>query len=311
MLDVFNSFRNQEGYIELEKIPSLSLLDKNTFGSRQKLWFQTNEMEILFKQNMKINEDITEILNEFISHNLDIECASYDTAIYQGQKGVITQQFLQSKDEFLPAICLLCSDHNHKISNDIYTFLLALEYNQFDSKQIETIIAKLFQNQIQDIFTAQFDRNWGNLAFIQRQNQILLAPRHDSAGSFLSIFDPNKITHFLDMGKEKEQLFLRYKGFRTKFRISPFEKKYNAMQELVHASYGETYSQLPKSMQIGIKQALPLIEKLSLFSFKEVFQMLNDYNLEIPKRQQAFYQYILDYNIEMYEKEKQKVYNKF
>lgn len=126
MIDTFNLYRNQSGRIELEKIPEIKVIEKPTYGSRQKIWFQIKKQQILFKKNMRITEDITEIINELISQFLGIECVSYDLATYQGMNGVITKQFLQPEDQYKPTICLLCGDHMHKISNDIYTILQAL-----------------------------------------------------------------------------------------------------------------------------------------------------------------------------------------
>lgn len=305
MIDTFNLYRNQSGRIELEKIPEIKVIEKPTYGSRQKIWFQIKKQQILFKKNMRINEDITEIINELISQFLGIECVSYDLATYQGMNGVITKQFLQPEDQYKPTICLLCGDHMHKISNDIYTILQALEQKQVDNVHIRTNIQKLMENQVQDVFTSQFDRNVHNTGFIQREHNHLLAPRHDSANSFLNIFDTNKMDHFLH-AQNKEMLIKRYKGTRTKLKIMPNSNFQSSMEELVNFLYN-TPEDIPEIMQQTIPTTKKSIEKINLLQIKELFYTLEQYNILISNRQSQFFEYIWNYNLEDYQKEKKKL----
>lgn len=301
MIDNFNRYRNKSGYIELEKIKGIRSLEKPTYGSREKIWFEANGIEILFKKNMRANEDVKEIINEQISQFLKIECAEYDIATYQGMQGVITRKFLEPGETYLPTICLLCSDPHHKNSNDIATILKALEHNQVDPNQIEINIQKLFENQVQDMFTSQYDRNYQNTGF---KAGFTLAPRHDSAGSFLNIYDAYKINYFLD-ATNKEELIARYKGIWTKQKIMPNPKAESSIQEFVQYLYGPLYAQMPSVMQRGIENASLLVDQMFLLNLKNIFQTMAEYNQTVERRQQSFYQYILDYNLRTYEKEKE------
>ncbi len=306
MMDTFNSYRNQVGRIDLEKIPEIKTIKKPTYGSREKMWFQVKEQQILFKKNMRVNEDITEIINELISQFLEIECVSYDLATYQGMEGVIAKQFLQPEDQYKPTICLLCGDYMHKISNDIYTILQALEQKQVDIVHIQSNIQKLMKNQVQDVFTSQFDRNVHNTGFIQREHNHMLAPRHDSANSFLNIFDDNKMDHFL-YAQNKETLIKRYKGTRTKMKITPNSNFQSSMEELVNFLYNTTEN-IPVIMQQTIPIAKETITKINLLQLKELFYILEQYNIWIPNRQKQFFEYVWNYNLEDYQKEKKKTH---
>ncbi len=52
MIDTFNLYRNQSGRIELEKIPEIKVIEKSTYGSRQKIWLQVKMQQILFKKKI-------------------------------------------------------------------------------------------------------------------------------------------------------------------------------------------------------------------------------------------------------------------
>ena len=67
--------------------------EEETIGARNKFWF--NNYEYLFKE-IYINsfEDYAELIASELANFLNISCASYDLAIYNGKKGVITKNFV-------------------------------------------------------------------------------------------------------------------------------------------------------------------------------------------------------------------------
>ena len=82
------TFGIQNGFIQKDEI-------ENT-GARNKFWF--NNYGYLFKEIFEDSyEDFAELLSFEIAKELDIECASYDLAIYNGKNGVITKNFVNEE----------------------------------------------------------------------------------------------------------------------------------------------------------------------------------------------------------------------
>ncbi len=67
--------------------------EEETIGARNKFWF--NNYEYLFKEIYTNSfEDYAELIASELANFLNISCASYDLAIYNGKKGVITKNFV-------------------------------------------------------------------------------------------------------------------------------------------------------------------------------------------------------------------------
>ncbi len=71
--------------------------EEETKGARNKFWF--NNYEYLFKETYSDSyEDYAELIASELANFLNISCASYDLAIYNGKKGVITKNFVNEDD---------------------------------------------------------------------------------------------------------------------------------------------------------------------------------------------------------------------
>lgn len=304
MINNMDKYRNREGYIELKNIPNLKFLDRNTYGSRKKQWLKIGDTNYLFKENMRCNEDIKEVMNEEISTVLGIDKVQYDFAILNDKQGLITKDCLKQNDIFVPTKCLLFSDYTNKNSNDILTIYSALLKNNILEDEMIIILSPYIQGHIQDIFTSQYDRNYENTALINRNGKLLPFPRYDSANSFSNICDIQKMMNFMS-SPYKESLFEKYKGLKTKQSISCSTKSMNTLEELVYY-IKNNFEELPPSIKECFCINLHLIDKIAVINLLEIFKIIEDY-YKFDQRMKKFFEFIIDYNIERYEKEKQKI----
>lgn len=94
----FNTLR-QDGRINITLGIQNGLIQKDEIentGARNKFWF--NNYEYLFKEIFEDSyEDFAVLLSFEIAKELNIECASYDLAIYNGKNGVITKNFVNEE----------------------------------------------------------------------------------------------------------------------------------------------------------------------------------------------------------------------
>ncbi len=73
--------------------------EEETIGARNKFWF--NNYEYLFKEIYNNTyEDYAELIASELASFLNISCASYDLALFNGKKGVITKNFVNEDAGF-------------------------------------------------------------------------------------------------------------------------------------------------------------------------------------------------------------------
>lgn len=293
MLDIFNTYRTKDGFINLDKISDLVKMDLPTRGSRNKIWFSYLADLYLFKEEKNPFESIKEVINEELAIQFGVENASYDLAIYQEKIGVLSKDFIQEKD-FIPFLFLLFQ--RPKISNDLVTICDILETNNIEKKQIMNIAEGLFRNHLLDIFTTQRDRNVENQGFFIDGESYFLAPRYDSAGSFLTITNRRKFNNFCNH-PNKEKLLKKYKGYRTKFSLCPDTIKFNAIDVLLDLKYNFISSN-SFYLESVLKKLDSEMQKIYLLNVKEVFQKLHFYNIEMDQYFKNFLVSVLHSKIE-------------
>lgn len=305
MIDKFNKYRKINGYIDLNTIPK-EIIAKKVYGSRKdKFWFDYEGNEYLFKPNMNQEEDIREIINEELAKILEINNAEYDLGIFQGKKGVISKSFIKNKENLLLGLQILCK-YNLGIHNDIYTYIEALKKSGESSENIHNITEELFKRHILDILSAQRDRNNENIAFIESDNRITLAPRYDSAGSFLSICTPNKMNGFIT-SQSKEEFIKKYKGIRTKLRIIPGSMTENSIDEFFSSLNSEITS---NDLKQQIYNLGSYIEDALNIDFNIIYNILREYNIYLSNNSYMYYRTVYEYKVEEFEKKRLIKYKK-
>lgn len=301
MLDVFNDYRNNQGIIELDKIEQLKKQNKQTYGSRPKSWFSYEENFYLFKEEKQPLESIKEIINEELAIQYGLQNVIYDLAEYGGKKGTISLDFKNGK-QFEPFLFLLL--RNPKISNDLTTVCNTLTEINAPSENIREIAYQIFSNHLLDIFTTQRDRNIENQVFLKEEDKYTLAPRYDSAGSFLTITSQDKMRRFC-AHPTREVLLKKYKGYRSKFSLCPNTIKEDAIDILLGLKYGK----IPKDnfyLEQVFQSLDKEIQKIYLLNFKEIFNKLKFYNIALEKTFQKFLVCVFETKLREYERKEQE-----
>lgn len=301
MLDQFNRYRDKDGYIVIDNIKDKQKLDNKTFGSREKYWFMLEDIKALFKINQKNGEDIKEIVNEQISNYLGIPSAGYDLAIYGDKKGVLTLPLINENDIFLPVLLLIFESKTVGISNDILTIYKALLENKATDEELTDIMNLYFANQVQDIFTFQFDRNINNSGIVLGKQGFSIAPRFDSSGSFLKFFNDNSINKFLLRTDKREYVYK--KGWaRTKLKIMKSGRVESSLNEFISFKYiDELQNKLPVIMQNSLKCTDAIIQKMYNYNLKDTLQNLLYYNITVSNMYQKLFEFCLFLSKEKYE----------
>lgn len=306
MLDQFNSYRNKNGYINLDQIKNKFIINNNIYGSRNKEWLSLNGTKVLFIENKRHGEDIKEMVNQEISRYLKVSSANYDLAIKEGKAGVITLPFFTGKQVFLPAMLLLFQSKTVGNSNDILSIYNALVENNASNNELICIMNAYFLNQVQDIFTFQYDRNMENSGIILDDKKFLPGVRFDSAGSFLKFYEDKKINSFLLRQDRKVCVYNKNYG-RTKLRITPTQT-YDSIKEFIQFRYLDEFnSKLPEIMKDSIKNMDSSVEKMYNYNLKETFDKLSYYNINVSNMYQKLIKFCLDLSKERFEDDMNKI----
>ena len=299
MLDNFNKYRNKNGYVDINIIPR-EILNRKIYGScKDKFWFKYEGNFYLFKPNMNPEEDIREIRNEEMAKVLGIENAKYDLAIFHEKKGVISKDFIQPNTNLVLGVQLLCK-YNLGIHNDIITYMEAIKKSGETKEKICIITKEMLKRQILDILSAQRDRHIKNIAFIESNKGLFLAPRFDSANSFLSICTPNKMLSFT-MLQQKEEQIKKYKGIRTKLRILPGSMTENSIDELFSSMDSKAMPDNLKSLFYDIDY---YIERALNINFTDIYNILKEYNIHLPNSYYNYYKMVYEYKVEEFQKKR-------
>lgn len=304
MLQTFDIYRNQKGYINLDKIKKEEL-SRQTYGSRlNKQWFSIENEEYLFKGNNGELEDIKQILDECLAKILQIDSVESDLAIYHGQKGTISKDFI-GKKKYLTMLHLLCEFNS--VHNDICTYIEALKARKKDEKEIMFCIKVWMENHLLDIFTCQRDRNIKNIALLEENGILIPAPRYDSAANFLTIVKPNKIKNFM-LEKDKNSLIEKYRGVRTKQRITSGDIRENAIDELLKIQFG-LQTDIPELLGRELGNTDAFLAELTRVDFNEIYSFLAWHNIKLNELYKEYFKTVFQYKImEYYSKE--EVYRK-
>ncbi len=300
----FDKYRNKKGYILLDDVDK-TVISTTVYGSRQnKKWFLIGDENYLFKGSNGPLEEIKEIVNEFISNQLNISNAQYDLALYKGVKGIITKDFSNGKS-FKTMLSFLC-EINH-VHNDLYTYVQILRAKGVKEEDITRNLKIWLCNHVLDIFTCQRDRHFKNIALFT--DTLMPTPRYDSCGSFLTISKYDKVYNFVK-SSSKTELIEKYKGIRTKLRIFPGNVRENSIDELLKAQeFPNDETNIPQLIKKELLDIRNLLLNISWIDFNEIYYQLQDSNIVLNSIYQDYFKIVIDLKMQEYF-EKEHVYKR-
>lgn len=131
-----------------------------------------------------------------------------------------------------------------------------------------------------------------------------LAPRYDSANSFLTITKYDKVAAFVQANSyDRERLIQKYKGVRTKLRIISGSISQNSIEELLSAQYDELLN-IPTIIKSELAKVDEFISKVSEVNIDSINKMLGDYNIKLGRIYIDFYKMVMEIKLKEYETKK-------
>lgn len=196
------SFRNEEGFINLNKLNSYREKGTIVEGSNAKQWFNVNGIRFLFKEYESVLPCFGEVLYYRAAKMCGINCAQYDFAVYDGKVGTISYDFLEDNEAYYNFLELSCQfgDSNFDLENiSSNKELLIIQNNKYNNMNA---IRDLIENSLNassekkkemeiglvDMFTLDtifwhLDRTLWNYGIVinEDNDELRLAPIHDNS----------------------------------------------------------------------------------------------------------------------------------
>ena len=208
MSSIFNRVNNDLRYPILEV--STSEIDQEPLGTKEKFWYKKNGQSFLFKRSREgTGEHWAEKAACELASLLNLPCASYDLAIWEGKQGVVTINFandcaLAHGNELLARLPEYEKVKDKKYNQPLYTlnrviaFLDKLGNDKSFRSTVNSLNAlDIFSGYLLfDAWISNQDRhheNWGCLWTNDSLNQTL-APSYDHAAS-LGSFETDDSKH--------------------------------------------------------------------------------------------------------------------
>lgn len=216
-LDLDSYFVNRLGrnFTDREDLFNERLIDIENGGRSNKFWILSEDKEkiALFKEQLSVDSDesYAELISEEISKILGMPTAHYDLATFNGEKGVISYNFIKKEDSYYSGFDIITDFYEQKLENnselselygiDYYRndiddvldklnnledvwIILEEKYKGFHDKEriVSRIVNGLVDKLIFDILTVNVDDhcdNWGELDSLEDGR--ILAPQFDNA----------------------------------------------------------------------------------------------------------------------------------
>lgn len=206
-------FRNNQGYIDLDSIKN-KRLQPNIVGTKPKTWLLLDDGRVLFKETNPLSyEDLAHLFFAEFLEQCQLEHASYDLAILNGKRGVITPDFTKEGELLITGETLLAllkttyEQNNIKqlVSNSIASVIEALRLINANENVINETTSTLIKGLVIDALLLETDRNPTNwsiktdpqyfefvkdpqnrslLPFKQTVGKLKLAPIYDGSNIF-------------------------------------------------------------------------------------------------------------------------------
>lgn len=194
--------RNDEGFIDLNKLNGFQEKGIVVEGSNAKMWFNVNGDRFLFKAYESILPCFGEVLYYRASQMCGINCAEYDFATFNGKIGTISYDFLNENEAYYNFLELSCQFGNsnfdlENISNN--RDLLIIQNNKYNNmNSIRKMVEDLFVVSLEekadiemgliDMFVLDtlfwhLDRTLWNYGIVvdEESDEVKLAKIHDNS----------------------------------------------------------------------------------------------------------------------------------
>ena len=204
--------RDNEGRLILD---NLKVVENYIEGRKPKVWLSDGKKLYLFKMHAMNYENYAELIASELAKQCGFQTATYDLAIYKGQTGIVTPNFLNpydiiiSGEEILNDANKIAKRNNLEINlnNSLDSIVIALNL-RYSFTNTNEIIESLICMWCFDILISESDRNVNNWSIISNKSGIKLAPIYDcSTMAFLNndissyvnrLYSYNTILNMLD-----------------------------------------------------------------------------------------------------------------
>ena len=193
-----NFKRDQDGRIIIDEFYDKVRKKLETRGKREKIWLIFDDVSVLFKKiNEMTFEDYAELLAEALYNQIGIPSADYDLAIFRGENGVLSENFLEKGETLIPGNIFLLNcvkrfgkeklgieEINERSLNNVVTIQKAFQM-MIPKKKKKKESIELYNRFGVHCMTLQGDIHWRNWSVIynsQKDSSYRLAPLYDSAG---------------------------------------------------------------------------------------------------------------------------------
>lgn len=259
------AYRNESGRININLAENDGLIDidrnpqHSIIGAREKYWCHTNGQDILFKKTLDMNyEDISELVGSEIAKLIDLPCAEYDLAEFNGQIGVITEDFVGGNEELVSGSEILDevnTFHIYPIQMTCYKYYMvknAKDFFKTKEEYIEALI-EIYDSCILKTLT---------------MNTLILSYKSGD------IIDLNMFVFSLhNYFDEISQLYdYRFVGFSSK-NITQAEKDRNKMYDDYFHRLGNTMNGWNKNKKVVVSNNL-----FDIWSMIDSYCLLNNYS---------------------------------
>lgn len=322
MLEIFNKYRNKNGYINFNIVPKIAY--ESPYESIEA--YEIDDDIYFFRDEFWDGAGIRELINEEIAKQVDIENAEYDLAILNEKKGTITKRFIGYNEIFKEGYDILIDSSNKRTDNTLYNYLLFLKKEGVSNNRIQKICRGMLENYILDIFSLQEDRNLSNLGFLTKAKNIRLAPRFDNEMSFLQDKNGRRMWSFINSQNKKQYIIeemptLLNQNNPDVFRLLsdtdlkdpiidywetiswdtiPQIKKEEMTKAVSLLNSRKTIQNVYKMIQNEMQDLSQFIDKASKTNFTEIYYNLSQYNIGLSDQEKAFFKALYQTRVEMF-----------
>ena len=258
-------------------------------GRSEKIWLinpKTRETGLFkYKKDVETTDDVSECIAYQLSNLLDIPCAKFELGIYQGRKGSMSYNIVNSSREILiEGINFINVRYPHydadlffdKESQDVYSVEMA------DNILKDVINFKYFLNMLMfDFLIGNSDRHQSNWAIIcNDKKEIRFSPLYDNGSSLCAYIKEEQIDSYLGKDKKRWGALVDTKS-RSLIRCGKRDKKRPTHLDMIKYLY-ETYFDETEEF------AQKIVESLTKDSIYDALNQYSEDELTRKKKELIF-----------------------